>query len=214
MPTQHKNITEVDLHESKGASTAAVNTVAVADGAGSATWGKIQTTTLEGVSSVPDIGYFAVSDGAGGFVFAPSAHGSCYFSNFGTPYSLAATTSYQKIAATTIASGASIAFTENTDTSLTYTGTSDIHLDIVFQASYDQSTGSDKDIYTALYKNGVIVAGGEVALTTVSGQKVLSSMHRDIHATTGDIFTLYCKVSAAATVNFYTLNLMASTAGT
>lgn len=34
----HKNITEANLHEPKGASTAAVNTVYVSDGAGSGAW--------------------------------------------------------------------------------------------------------------------------------------------------------------------------------
>lgn len=36
--TQHKNITEADLHEPKGVSTASVDTVYVADGAGSGAW--------------------------------------------------------------------------------------------------------------------------------------------------------------------------------
>ena len=35
---QHKNIAEADLHEPKGASTAAVDTVYVSDGAGSGAW--------------------------------------------------------------------------------------------------------------------------------------------------------------------------------
>lgn len=40
MPTQHKNITEADLHEPKGVSTAAVGTFYKANGAGSGTWSK------------------------------------------------------------------------------------------------------------------------------------------------------------------------------
>lgn len=43
MSTQHKDITEADLHETKGASTAASGTYLVADGVGSAQW-KVKLT--------------------------------------------------------------------------------------------------------------------------------------------------------------------------
>lgn len=210
---EHKNIVDAERHEPKGASTAASNTVYSSDGAGSGTWQKVKNTNLNGVSATGTTGYFLLSDGADGFVFAPAAHGSIYFSNFGTPYTLAATTSYQKVAPTTTVGGGSIVITEGTNSRLTYTGAADIHLDLVFAATFDQSTGSNKDIYIALYKNGVVVPGSEAAVTTVSGEKMLSSLHRDVHTTNGDYFEVYCKVSAAATVNFYTVNLMASTAG-
>lgn len=213
MPTQHKLIPDADLHTCKGAAAAAVGTVNTADGTGGTTYSKVVNTSLSGVTVVPAAGYFLVADGAGGFAFVPAAHGSTYFTNFTTPYTLAATTAYQKVAATTTPDGSPVAFTEGTNTSLTYTGTSAIHLDIVMQADFDQSTGSNKDIFLALYKNGVLVTGSETVVTTTSGSKVPSSMHRDVHAAPGDVFEMYCKISAAASVNFYTINLMASVAG-
>lgn len=210
---EHKDITDANRHEPKGASTAPVNSVYSSNGAGSGTWQKITNTNLSGISADGTAGYFLLADGAGGFTLAPAAHGSIYFSNFSVPYTLAATTSYAKIAATTIAGGASIGVTEGTNCRLTYTGTAPIHLDIVFGATFDQSTGANKDVFVALYKNGVLVPGAEAAITTVSGEKALVSTHRDVHVTTNDYFEIYCKISAAATVNFYTINLMVSTAG-
>lgn len=42
----HANLTGADLHESKGVSTAAANTVAVADGAGSTAFSKIGSSSI------------------------------------------------------------------------------------------------------------------------------------------------------------------------
>lgn len=213
MAVDHKAIADAERHEPKGASTAAINSGYFSNGAGSGTWTKVKNVNLDGVGASVGAGYFIVANGSGGFSAAPAAHGSVYFSNFITPYTLAATTSYQKIAPTTVASGEPVVMTEGTDCKLTYIGTGPIHLDLVWQASFDQSTGSNKDVYVALYKNGALVPGSEVALTTVSANKVASSVHKDVHATAGDYFEIYCKISAAASVNFYSLNLMASTAG-
>jgi len=213
MSIEHVDITDPELHEPKGASTAAVDNVYVANGTGSGTWEKITNTSLSGISSNGTSGYFLLANGTGGFTFAPAAHGSIYFSNFTTPNTLAATTSYAKVNPTTTAGGSPIVITEGTNARLTYTGTTAIHLDIVFAACLDQSTGSDKDVYLALYKNGVLESGSETATTALSGQKKALSLHKDIHVSNGDYVEVYCKISAAATVNFYTVNLMASTAG-
>ena len=46
----HKDLTGTDLHESKGVSSAAADTVAVADGAGSTTWQKIEADQIDATS--------------------------------------------------------------------------------------------------------------------------------------------------------------------
>lgn len=213
MTIQHSAIPDAQRHEPKGADGAGVNTVYVSDGSTSGAWKKIYNQSLQGISADPAAGHFVLSDGSGGFSFAPAAHGSIYFSNFGAPYTLAATTSYQKVEPTGTAGGSPIAITESTTGRLTYTGTPNLHLDVVFGATFDQSTGANKDVYLALYKNGIVVPGSEAAVTTVSGQKVLCSIHRDVSVTLNDYFEVYCKISAAATVSFYTINLQAVTAG-
>lgn len=213
MAVEHVDITDPEIHEPKGASTATVNQVYSADGAGSGTWQKVKTTNLYGVSADPAAGYFLVSDGSGGFTFQPAAHGSTRFHNIAVPYTLAATTSYAKIAPTTTAGGSPTSFTEGTDAKLTFTGTTGTDLDIVFSAVVDQSTGSDKDVYLALYKNGSPITDAETLATTVSGKKVNLSLHFSVTATNTDYFELYCKVSSACTVSFYSAQIFASTAG-
>jgi hypothetical protein len=210
---EHVDITDPEIHEPKGASTATANQVYSADGAGSGTWQKVKNVNLYGVSATPVAGWFVVSDGSGGFSFAPAAHGSTKFVDYTTPYSLAATTSYAKVAATTIAGGSPTNFTEGTNARLTYTGTVSSDLDFVIAVIADQSTGSGKDIYVALYKNGTAVPYTETAVTTVSGSKLQISVHTDVTAAQNDYFEIYCKISSAATVNFYSVQLFASTAG-
>jgi len=46
MAVQHSALTGADLHESKGAAAASINTVAVADGAGSTVWQKISDSMM------------------------------------------------------------------------------------------------------------------------------------------------------------------------
>jgi hypothetical protein len=47
---QHADLTGADLHEPKGADSASVNTVYVADGSGSGTWNKIGSTSIDTTS--------------------------------------------------------------------------------------------------------------------------------------------------------------------
>lgn len=68
---EHKNLTGVDLHESKGVSTAAINTAYIANGAGSGTWvnplASVNNANRTAITvNVPDI-----STGQSVFVCAP-----------------------------------------------------------------------------------------------------------------------------------------------
>lgn len=49
-PVEHADLTGSDLHESKGADSASINTVAISDGAGSTTWSKIGISQLDSTS--------------------------------------------------------------------------------------------------------------------------------------------------------------------
>lgn len=57
---EHVNITDPNIHEIKGASTAAVNTVPVATGAGSHTWSKIGSSSID-TASIFNTNKFALS---------------------------------------------------------------------------------------------------------------------------------------------------------
>lgn len=51
MSIEHKNIPDAELHEPKGAASAAVNTAYVSNGTGSGTWKKIGSPSILGISS-------------------------------------------------------------------------------------------------------------------------------------------------------------------
>lgn len=58
MSTEHRDIPDSQLHESKGVSTASSGSTYVADGSGSGTWEKIThiyTTTIQDVSTASDV---------------------------------------------------------------------------------------------------------------------------------------------------------------
>ena len=54
MPTEHKDLTGANLHEPKGAAAAGANTLYVANGSGSGTWGKIGPSNLDTTLPVPN----------------------------------------------------------------------------------------------------------------------------------------------------------------
>lgn len=213
MTIEHNVITDPYIHEPKGIAAAAVNKVYVADGAGSGVWQKIKNVQLDGVTSSIGTGFFIFSDGAGGFTSYPAAHGAVYFHDLGTPYTLAATTSYQKIAPTATANGSPRSITEGTTTKLTYTGTPTAELQLCFQMSLDHSAGADRDLTFALYENGLLVTGAEAVMTVESGKKRSIFLQREVSAATGDYWEIYCKVSSAVTVNFYSVHFNAAFLG-
>lgn len=73
MTIEHKNITDPNIHEPKGAGTASADTVYTADGLGSGAWERPKIVGQESSS----LGQIAVSDGAGGVVwkFYPEGFG-------------------------------------------------------------------------------------------------------------------------------------------
>lgn len=52
---QHVDITDPEIHEPKGVASASAGTVYVADGSGSGTWEKVDTTSLEYANLVTDL---------------------------------------------------------------------------------------------------------------------------------------------------------------
>ena len=212
----HSSLTVAELHEPKGVASASANTVYSATGSGSGTWQKVKPTNLNGITSNGSLGDFPVSDGAGGWAFASAAHGSIYFYNIASPYVLTVSgTGWQKLNATTIATGDSNLITEGTNARLTYTGTSAINLDVVFNCSISQGSGTDKDIEIAVYKNGTLVNGSNAITTSKSGSKHSMSCHADLHMTTNDYVEVYAKNhGGSGDISVYTMSMMASTAGT
>lgn len=206
MPTQHKVITEVDLHENKGVSTAAVDKVAVSDGAGATVWQKLSPKSLSGISSNGTDDQVVKSDGAGGFKLAVVAHGSVTFNNIAAPYTLTYPATYTKIAPTTVATGSPAEIVEATTARVTYVGTTNRHMRVLASISLDQITTANKEIRLALFKNGSIISRSTVICTTQSGLKTNSGIIADDNdVSPNDYFEIWAQNdSGSGDIRIYT----------
>ena len=177
----HASLPNADLHECKGASTALVGKTIVAGGAGTAA-----------------------------FKYA-NPHGSCYFVNTGTPYTLTYPAAATKLNPTTVAMGTAVEFTEGTNARLTYTGTDTMDMRLIFNISLDQAVGANRDIELYIYKNGSLITGSTVINTTSSAVKVLTTSIVDVaNVATNDYFEAYVKNNGASgDVNVYSFLLTA-----
>jgi hypothetical protein len=211
---QHSAIPDGQRHEPKGISSAANKTLYIANGSASGAWTKLGPQSLSGVTTNGTLGQFVAVDGAGNFVLASAPSGSIYFYNISTPYTLTYPSTFTKAAPTTTANGSPVLMTEGTNARLTYTGTSNALLDVVFNLSLDQASGSARDIEVAIYKNGSLVNGSNAIVTTASGEKHNLACHADVSVVTNDYLEVYVKNGGASgDVRIYTFSLFATTAG-
>jgi hypothetical protein len=115
MSTEHKDITDPNIHEPKGIATAAANRIYVANGTGGGSWIKITSQALQGLTGdAGSIDKIPVSDGAGGFKFWDSPqHGAMVITNNGTnfPLTAVADTTFNTPAQFTLFTGAGAPFT-------------------------------------------------------------------------------------------------------
>ena len=177
MAIEHANITDPEIHEPKGiAAVTSANSAYLSDGAGSGSWQHA------------------------------NQHGGFYFLNIVTPYTLAATTSYQKLAPTTTTTHVD-GFTNSTTGRLTYTDTPARHVFLSGDISIDHSAGANRDITLALYLNGSIVTGAEFIASTRSGEKIIYAISWDLIMATNDYVELYAKISTNTTLNIYSLHV-------
>lgn len=199
MTIEHKDIVDPNIHEPKGINTAASNTFYRANGVGAGTWAKVPTQGLAGISGNGSVNQSLVVDGAGNQkILNGTAHGSIYFLNIASPSVVTYPSLYAKINPTTIANGGAIEFTENTTASLVYTGTENRFATVNASASVAQSSGADRDIRIAIYKNGVIVSSSESILTATTTHKRRIATFTDIPLVTGDVIEAYIKNDGAS----------------
>lgn len=208
-------MTGSNLHEPKGADSATAKKVYVADGAGSGSWVKLGPQSLSNLTTNGTAGQFIAVDGSGNFVFATAAHGSIYFYNIASPYTLTYPSVFTKVAPTTVANGLARDVVEGTNARLTYSNTGPAKLDIVFNLSIDQTSGAARDLEFALYKNGTTkINGSNMIVTTESGIKHAVSCHSDVALESGDYVEVWGKNNGGSgDVRVYTMSLFASTSG-
>ena len=161
MAIQHSAIADADLHQCKGAATAAAGKVPIASGAGTATFG-----------------------------FA-NPSGSISFINYAAPYVLAYPAAYTKLAPVTAAGTIPIEVTEGNNARLTYTGTATTKFKAVCNLSFSQASGAARDISIALHKNGVIVGGSEIFVSTTTAVIAPITTMFDVSLATNDYVECY-----------------------
>lgn len=174
MTIQHKLITGTDLHEPKGVAAASNKTVYIANGSGSGAWSTLATDSL----ALPK--------------------GKFYFYNTGSPYTLAHSGSTAKVAPTTVASGYGSLVTEATTARLTYTGAATTVVKLDFDVSISQASGADRDILISVHRNGTVIAGSQVVVTSVTGDLHQAAGSCFYNAATNDYFEIYAQNTGAS----------------
>lgn len=209
----HEVIADPYIHEPKGVASALADKVYVSNGTGSGSWKKLSPSSLAGITGAGTVGTFLSVDGTGNFVFLPAPHAQTDFfdATLAAPYTLAATTSYQKLAPTTTGQGSPALFTEGTNARLTYTGVDTVSMAINYNVSLNIGS-SAKDVTLAVYKNGVL-ANARTVSTTSSSTKINMSGMTTVDMATNDYVEVYAKISATDTINVYGFNLNAIVAG-
>lgn len=178
MAVEHDAIPDAEIHEPKGAATAANGSAYIADGVGSGTWSY------------------------------PSAHGGMFFVDIATPYVVTYPATYTKIAPVTSDTAHQQELSQDTAGKLTYTGTGNRHFNIDMNVSMDQASGANRDIRFAIYKNGVIISHSENIRTTSTGNKGSVAVNADVVLATNDYLEVFVKNDGASgDVNVYTIYL-------
>ena len=178
MAIQHSAIADADLHQCKGAATAAAGKVPIASGAGTATFG------------------FANPSGAISFI------------NYAAPYVLAYPAAYTKLAPVTSAGTIPIEVTEGNNARLTYTGTATTKFKALCNLSFSQASSAARDISIALHKNGVIVGGSEVFIDTTSAIITQVTSMFDVSLATNDYIECFAlNRGASGDISFYSFVL-------
>lgn len=210
---QHRDITGDNIHEPKGVSTALANQVYVASGVGSGAWKDLSPVSLAGLATNGVTGTLLSVDGTGNFKYVAGPHGQVdfYDSTLASPYVLSATTSFQKLAPTTVAGGAAALMTEGTNARLTYTGTDTVPVTFIYNVSFSIG-GSSKDVTLCIYKNGVAVNAHSIGSVASSGKICLSGT-TGVTVSTNDYVEVFAKISSADTINVYSFQLTGFVSG-
>lgn len=173
----HATLTDPELHEPKGASTATSGKVYTADGSGSGAWTKP-------------------------FKYANVA--TDY--SVGSPYVYSATTS-ETVLNPTVNNLSLSQFTVQTSPNfrLRYDGVETLFGKIFLNVSYTHAAGGDRDLEFVAYKSGVVLGRSRVIRTTPNNYYNTITLVSDTTLTTNDYIEFFGRGSASHTVNIVKL---------
>lgn len=175
MAIEHDSITDPEIHEPKGISTAAANKVYVANGAGSGSWLPTQAY----------IGAYIAFDAV-----TPAYQHSTSTTN----------TVLNPTFSTTVVNGFSGATSPNAR--LIYTGTENVIADLSLVLSPKQASGTQRHVEWAIYKNGAEVTGTRCVRSISSGSWASVALNALIPLATNDYIEVFTKADAACTVDY------------
>ena len=191
---EHKNLVDPELHEPKGASTAAAGQVYVADGAGSGAWESAAISTGASAGEV----YIADGAGSGSFQVA-SPYGAILYNDLaGAGTTLTTPTAYTLISAAASATDL-VEFTTNGAGRLTYTGANARHVFGTVDMSFKHSVGT-QDVYFAVHKNGSLLGTFEAVIHATGTVFERMSFCFDLDVVTNDYVEIVAKAASGNVV--------------
>lgn len=169
MTVNHASLTDPELHEPKGASTASSGQVYAANGAGSGAWAK-------------PFKYVSVA--------------SSY--STGAPYVHATTTS-DTVLNPTVSTVVSSQFTVQTvpNFRLRYDGAESLIAKITFNCSFRQTDGADRNVQWVIFRNGSQINSSRIIATTESGKWVNATVIYDATLATNDYIEIFSQAVSA-----------------
>ena len=172
---EHSTLTDPYIHEPKGASTATVGKVYIADGAGSGVW----------------------TD--------PSKYLGAYIPfDASTPaYQHSATTSDTVINPSfTVYVNSGFTAASSPNARIVYSDTLAVTCKVILTLSTKQASGTSRDVEWAIYKNGSVLPGSRTIRTISSGTWGSISVTGFTDLVTDDYLEVFSKASAACTVDY------------
>tara|TARA_R110000822_G_scaffold120579_2_gene254039 strand:- start:42 stop:695 length:654 start_codon:yes stop_codon:yes gene_type:complete len=206
---QHNALTDPNIHEPKGVTTANAGAVYVATGTGSGNWSVYPSLDLFDGATVGQV-FIADGAGSGAFDVIHKFIGANVPFNAASPYaySHATTTSdtiLNPVLSAAVNSGFTIATSPNAR--LVYADSVTIHAQITVSMSSQQASGTGRDVQWGLFKNGVEITGSR-AIRTISTSDWGSITTTGLtQLVTGDYLELKTKADISATVNYASLNV-------
>lgn len=206
MTVQHNAITDPDIHEPKGAASAASGKVYKADGTGSGAW----EYPVIGQDSANASDVF-VSDGAGSGTWQKiHRHLGLYIPfNATTPnYSISTGTADQRLDIPFV-TAENNGFTVQTtpSTLITYTGSEAIEGFLTISFATKHQGGTSRDIQWTIFKNGTELPGARVIRTVASSSWGSITLQSNTPIQTNDYFQIYSKSSGVEVVDYASMYL-------
>jgi hypothetical protein len=141
-----------------------------------------------------------ITDGAGSGSWRYIPHSALYYDNIGTGTTITTPTAYTLIGPATVGDSDPHEFTHNSLGRLTYTGASDVDVNVNASITFKHSTGTGQDCYFQVHVNGVAVAGTQHVVTADSAnyQNISLLSHTDL--TTNDYVEVFCKSATGSVI--------------